>query len=89
MFHLLEKASSSIIYGIFLIKLSFCESLSADIDWSYEDQESWNVQCAGTRQSPIDIPRRGRYISSFLLQRGLIECALLRSCPGGVCSPRV
>ena len=59
MFHLEEKASSSFIYGIFLIKLSFFGSLTAD--WSYEDQESWNVQCGGTRQSPIDIPRRGRY----------------------------
>ena len=65
MFHLVEKGSSSFIYGIFLIKLSFYGSLTAD--WSYEDQESWNVQCGGTRQSPIDIPRRGRYILLFLL----------------------
>ena len=65
MFHLAKRAPASFIYGIFLIKLSFCESLTAD--WSYEDQESWNVQCEGTRQSPIDIPRRGRYILLFLL----------------------
>ena len=59
MSHLKLKQHKTFIYGILLIRLSFCEELPADSDWSYRDQESWNYQCGGTLQSPIDIPRRG------------------------------
>ena len=72
MLHLLEKPASILICGIFIIKLSSCEDVTADLGWSYEDQESWNIQCGGSKQSPIDIPRRGCYVS--FLEPSAIPC---------------
>ena len=59
MSHLCRKPAHSFIFGFFLIKLSASENSTVDTAWSYGDQESWNGQCRGAQQSPIDIPRRG------------------------------